>query len=129
MLSDVSVQRNWYETVSKLYQKVNVYCARFRIRFVDLNRSYSTNTQTTIFQRSLKNSGLLLLLFEFNNFSFLIDIIENISNTSESRDQNSHYNGSAVALSHVSVCITWLVYCTAIGWISGDLIRTYKKYY
>ena len=32
--------------------------------------------KTTIFQRSLRNSSLLLLLFEFNNFSLLKDIID-----------------------------------------------------
>ena len=31
---------------------------------------YPTNRKTTISQRSLRNSGLLVLLFEFNNFSF-----------------------------------------------------------
>ena len=40
--SDVPVSRNGYKTVSKLYQ--NVYM-RFCIRFVVLNRSYSTNTK------------------------------------------------------------------------------------
>ena len=38
----LSVSRNWYKTLSKLYQ--NVYM-RFCIRFVVLNRPYSTNTQ------------------------------------------------------------------------------------
>ena len=33
---------------------------------------------------------LFLLLFEFNNFSFLIDIIDHIINMSVSRHQNSH---------------------------------------
>ena len=51
---------------------------------------YANNMKTTIFQRSLTNLGLLRLLFEFNNFSFLINIIDNIINTSISRDQNSH---------------------------------------
>ena len=49
---------------------------------------YATNLKTTISQRSLKNFGLLLLLFEFDNFSILIDIIDNIINTSVSHDQN-----------------------------------------
>ena len=47
-------------------------------------------SETKIYQRSLKNSGLLLLLFKSNNFSFLIHIIDNIINTSVSREQNSH---------------------------------------
>ena len=33
-------------------------------------------------------------------------------------------NGSAVSLSCVFVCITWPVYCTAIGGSSGDLFNT-----
>ena len=41
-LSDVPVSRNWDKTVSKLYQ--NVYI-RFRIKFVVINRPYSTITQ------------------------------------------------------------------------------------
>ena len=51
---------------------------------------YATNLKTTISQRSLTNLGLLQLLFEFNNFSFLIDIIDNIIDTFVSHDQNSH---------------------------------------
>ena len=46
--------------------------------------------RTTIFRRRLTNLGLLLLLFEFINFSFLIKIIDNIINTSISHAQNSH---------------------------------------
>ena len=42
---------------------------------------YTTNLKKTISQRSLSDLGLLLLLFELNNFSFLIDIIDNIKNT------------------------------------------------
>ena len=49
---------------------------------------YTTNTKTTITQKCLRNLGLLLLLIELNNFSFLIDIIDNIMNTSISCDQN-----------------------------------------
>ena len=51
---------------------------------------YVTYLKTTISRRSLRNSGLLLLLFEFNNFSFLIDIFDNIIYTSGSLDQNSN---------------------------------------
>ena len=36
---------------------------------------YATNLKTTISKRSQRNSGVLLLLFEFNNFSILIDIL------------------------------------------------------
>jgi len=51
---------------------------------------YSTNLNTTIFQRSLRNSTLLLLLFELNNFSFLIDVIDNIIYPSGTCHQNSN---------------------------------------
>ena len=53
-----------------------------------LNRFYATNMYTTLkttiyLQSNLRNSGLLLLLlFEFHNFSFLIDKIDNIIYTS-----------------------------------------------
>ena len=33
-------------------------------------------------------------------------------------------NGSSVSLSHVSVCITWPVYCTAIAWCKFWLRNT-----
>ena len=49
---------------------------------------YATNLKTMITQRSLRNSSLLLLLFEFNNFLFLIDIIDNIIYASETCHQN-----------------------------------------
>ena len=62
---------------------------------------YTTNLKTTISQRSLRNLGLLLLLFEFYNFSFLIDIIDNIINMSISCNQNSHQW-------KCSIIITWL---------------------
>ena len=39
-------------------------------------------SEKKISQRSLKNSGLLHLLFESNNFSFFEDIIDNIIETS-----------------------------------------------
>ena len=77
---------------------------------------YATNRKITISQRSLRNSSLLLLFFECNNFSFLIDIIDNIIHVSGTRTPT---NGSAVVLSSVSVSITWPVFCTAIGGSSG----------
>jgi len=65
---------------------------KFCIKIVGLNSSYSGNIQPIwkqrYLQRNLKNLGLLFLLFEFNNFSFLIDIIDNIINTFVSCDRN-----------------------------------------
>ena len=51
---------------------------------------YATNLKTTISQSSLRNLGLLLLLFEFNHFSFVIDIIDHIISTYGSCHQNSN---------------------------------------
>ena len=87
------------------------------IKHIIFNK-YATNLNTKISQRSLINSGLLLLLFEFNNFSCLIDIIDNIIYRPD-HVTRTPTNGSAVLLSLVSVCITWSVYCTAIGGSSG----------
>ena len=61
---------------------------------------YATKLKTMINQRSLSSLGLLLLLFEFNNFSFFIDIMDNIIYTPVSRDQNSHQW-------QCSILITW----------------------
>ena len=71
VLSDVPISRNWYKT-DIIFSK------------------YATNLKTTIYHRSLKKWGLLLVLFKFNNISCLINIITNIIKTSVSRDQNSH---------------------------------------
>ena len=47
-----------------------------------------------------ENLGFASFLFEFNNFSFLINMIDNIIYKSESCDQNSN-NGSKELLSCV----------------------------
>ena len=70
-LTDVPVSRNGHKTV--LRKSINI---KFCIKIVGLNRSTAT-----ISQRSLSNLGLLLLLFKFNNFSFIKDMIENINCT------------------------------------------------
>ena len=88
---------------------------------------YATNLKTTISHRSLRNSSLLLLLIEFNNFSFLIDIIDNIIMRPE-HVTRTPTNGSAVLLSHVTSWITWPVHCTAIGGSSGHVVRIYLTY-
>ena len=64
---------------------------------------YATNLKTTISQRSLKNSGLLLLLFLFHDFSFLIDKMDNIIDTSVSPEQNfNQWHG------HVSPSVSFI---------------------
>ena len=66
---------------------------------------YATNLKTTISQRSLRNSGQLLSLFELNNFSFLIDIIDDIIYASRTCDQNSNQWQCSIIV-NISVCIT-----------------------
>ena len=72
------------------------------IKQIQFNK-YATNLKKKIFQRSLRNSILLLLLFEFNNFSFKIDIIDNMRPEHVTRTPT---NGSAVLFTLVSVYIT-----------------------
>ena len=105
-------------------------CVRFCIKFVVLNRSYSTNTRnatnlkTTISHRSRRNSGLLLLLFEFNNFSFLINIINNIIYTSGSCHQNpNQWQCSIIVTCLCLYHVTSLLHCNWKG--SGHVTRGY----
>jgi len=91
----------------KIYTKIYIYKMLYKIsRFKRIIfRKSTTNLKTTISKRSLRNLGLLLLSFEFNNFSFIKDIINNIIYTSVSRD--SHLNGSAVYWSRDADGVTW----------------------
>ena len=73
--------------VSKLY--LNLFYKICSIKQIIFN-NYTTNLKTTISQKSLRNSSLLLLLFNFYNFSFLIDIIDNIIYASGICHQNSN---------------------------------------
>ena len=81
---DIKLCQTYTETyICKILYKI---C---RIKQIIFNK-YATNLKTTKSQRSLRNSSLLLLLFEFNNFSFLIDIIVNIIYASRTCHQNSN---------------------------------------
>ena len=77
-------------------------------------RKYATNLKMTISQRSLKKLRLRLLLFEFNNFSFKKNIIDNIIYTSVKSDKNSLQWQCSIIVTFC-VCIPWQVYWTAIG--------------
>ena len=106
----VPVTKNWYKTISNFYENLKYKTLNKNSRFKRIIFSkYTTNMKTTITQRSLRNLGLLLILFEFNSFSFLIDIIDNIINTSVSCDQN-YFQWQC------SIFITWLplYYVTSI---------------
>ena len=92
----LSYVRSCLDKLIKICVKIITKLIYVRFGIISLKQimfsKYETNLKTTISQWSLKNSGLLLLLFDliFNNFSFLIDIIENINTTFVSRDHNSH---------------------------------------
>ena len=89
---DIKLCQNY----TKTYQ-CKILCKIRSIKQIIFNK-YATNLNTTISQRSLINSGLLLLLFEFNNFSCLIDIIDNIIYRPD-HVTRTPTNGSAVLLS------------------------------
>ena len=105
VLSDVLVSENWYRTVPKLYQN-------FSMKSLSGQQKVRNLSETKISQRSLKNSGLLLLLFKSNNFSFLIHIIDNIIDMSVSCDQNSHQWQCSIIVTclhlyHVDKIVNW----------------------
>ena len=102
----------------------------YKIRSIKqiIYNKYATNLKTRISQRSLRNSSLLLLLFEFNNFSFLIDIIDNIIYASGTCHQNSNEWQCSIIVTCLrlvshdqytllpleGVLVTWSVYLTYI---------------
>ena len=79
----------WWSCLKKLIWSYKILIKNRRFKQIILSK-YATNLKTTIFQRSLKNLDLLLLLIEFYNFSILIDMIDITINTSVSCDQNYH---------------------------------------
>ena len=88
----LSVSRYWFKNVSN-YTKTFICKILYKICSTKqiISNKYATNLKTRISQRSLRNSSLLLLLFEFNNFSFLIDINDNIIYASGTCHQNSNH--------------------------------------
>ena len=67
-----------------------------------------------------ENSGLLSLLFEFYNFSFLLDIINNIIYTS---DQNSHQCMAVQYRCHVIQTETYLLLKSINERLNKSLMR------
>ena len=67
------------KTVSNLYENVCTYI-KYCIKIVGLNRSYSTNTQPIVdIPEEPDNLRFApIAIFEFNNFSFIINIFDNI---------------------------------------------------
>ena len=122
------VTRNWYKTVSKLYQNLFtkiLYKIIRNIKQITFNKN-ATNLKTTISQRSLRNSSLLLLLFEL--YIILIDIYLIILSIRPEHVTSTPTNGSALLLWRASVYITWPIYCTVIGGNSGHVIRIHNFY-
>ena len=99
------------------------------IKQITFNK-YAINLKTTIFQRSLRNSSLLLLLFEFNSFSFLIDIIDNIFYAF-----TCHQNSNQWQCSNIVTClrlyhVTSILHCNWREFWSRDtdLYLTYIRF-
>ena len=81
---DMKLCRNYTNTfICKILYKFR------NTKQIILNK-YATNLKTKISQRSLRNLGVLLLLFEFNKSLILIDIIDNIIYTSGLCHQHSN---------------------------------------
>ena len=97
---DIKLRQNYTKTFkSKILSKI---CSIKQIIFY----KYSTNLKTAISQRSMRNSGFLLL-FEFNNFSCFKGIIDNIIYASGTCHQNSNQChcsiiGTCLRLYHVT---------------------------
>ena len=92
VLFDVSVSRNWFKTVSNLYKNLYIlfiYKSLYkngRFKRIIFSKYTTNQSENNDIQESQRKLGLLLLSFEFNNFSFLINIIDNTINTSVSYD-------------------------------------------
>jgi len=83
--------------LSKLYQNVSI--CKILYKNIIFNK-YATYLKTTISQKSLRNSIVLLVLIDFNNFFYiLIDKMDNIIYSSGPCHQ--HSQPMAVQTSHV----------------------------
>ena len=110
-----------YKIYTKTYKCKMLYEIR-SIKQIKFNK-YTINLKMTISQRSLRNSGLILLLFEFNNFSFLIDIINEIIYAPWTCHQNSNQWQFSIIVT-CPFCVTWRpIYWTSIGESSCHVIR------
>ena len=98
--------QNYTKTyISKIQYKIS------SIKQIIFNK-YATNLITTISQRSLRNSSLPLLLFEFNNFSVLIDIIDNIIYASGTCHQTSNQWQCSIIVTCLRLYhVTSILYC------------------
>ena len=81
VLSKVPVMKNWYKNYTEMY----IYILKFCLRFIKLNRSYSTNAQAIWKQRY---KWIYKLIF--------IDIIDNIIYASRTCHQNSNQWQSSI---------------------------------
>ena len=85
----------------------------YNIRYIKqiIFNKYATNLKTIISQRSLRNLGVLLLIFEFNNFSILIDIINNNIYTFGPCHQNSSQWQCSIVMCLCLYHVTSIVHC------------------
>ena len=90
---------------------------------------HATNLKTTIYRRNLRTSGLLILGFEFNNFSFLKDIIDNIIYTSGSWGENSNQWQCSIIVTCLRLYhVTSILHCYQREFWSRDT-DVYLTYY
>ena len=66
------LSREIYIKLYLIYTKIFIYKTLYKNSRLHKSYSANNNLKTTISQRSLRNLGSLLLIFEFNNFSFMI---------------------------------------------------------
>ena len=98
----------------KLYQNVSckiLYKLRSTKQIIFIK--YGTNLKTTIYQRSLRNSSLLLSLFEFNIFlKFLIDLIHNFIFAFGTCHQNSNQWQCSIIITFIRLYhVTSILHC------------------
>ena len=95
------------------YNKTYICKFLYNIRYIKqiIFNKYATNLKTIISQRSLRNLGVLLLIFEFNNFSILIDIINNNIYTFGPCHQNSSQWQCSIVMCLCLYHVTSIVHC------------------
>ena len=118
-LSDVSVSRNLNKTVWKLYQSPKRIYIRFCIKVVILNRLFSTNTKPIWKRRYPPETWEFQVCSCYNYFIFIC-----IFNRYNWKYYYIWYYVTRNSANGSSVYWSRDTDCTAIGWISGDVIRT-----
>ena len=115
VLYDVLVPRNWYKKYTKTYICKILYKIR-NIKQIIFNK-YATNLKTTIFQRSLRNSGVLLLLLRPMAVQYYCHVLPSVSRI------------QYTALSLEGVLVTWYWRIPYIYTFGKILIQFYVNFF